>query len=84
MIDLSKQFCAAEAVIAFILLLQDLETFCKTLEQIVLEKVSEYTYPVCFDFPAGHQKNNFALRCGVVHSLFINQEKVVLEEFILK
>ena len=62
----------------------DGEAFGKTLEQIVLEKVTEYNYPVCFDFPVGHQKNNFALKCGVFHSLFINQEKVVLEEFILK
>ena len=62
----------------------DGEAFGKTLEQIVLEKVSEYSYPVCFDFPVGHQKNNFALKCGIVHSLFVNQEKVVLEEFILK
>lgn len=56
------------------------EIFGKTLEQIVLEKVSEYRYPVCFDFPVGHQKNNFSLKCGVVHSLFVNQEKVLLEE----
>ena len=45
------------------------EEFGKTLEDIVLEKVNEYTYPVCFDFPVGHQKNNFALKCGVMHSL---------------
>ena len=61
----------------------DGEAFGKTLEQIVLEKVSEYSYPVCFDFPVGHQKNNFALKCGVMHSLLLNQEKVVLEELRL-
>ena len=60
------------------------EAFGKTLEQIVLEKVSGYSYPVCFDFPVGHQKNNSALKCGAVHSLFINQEKVILEELVLK
>jgi len=48
------------------------EEFGKTLEQIVLEKVSEYNYPVCFDFPVGHQKNNFALKCGVLHQLQVN------------
>ena len=63
-----------------VLLLQDLEAFGKTLEQIVLEKVSEYSYPICFDFPVGHQKNNFTLKCGVVHSLLANKEKVLLEE----
>ena len=45
------------------------EAFGKTLEEIVLEKVNEFKYPVCFDFPVGHQKNNFALKCGVRHSL---------------
>jgi muramoyltetrapeptide carboxypeptidase len=48
------------------------EEFGKTLEQIVLEKVSAYNYPVCFDFPVGHQKNNFALKCGIIHSLEVN------------
>ena len=60
----------------------DGEAFGKTLEQIVLEKVSEYSYPVCFDFPVGHQKNNFALKCGVLHSIFVKQEKVSLEELV--
>ena len=45
------------------------EEFGKTLEEIVLEKVAEYNYPVCFDFPVGHQKNNFALKCGVKHTI---------------
>jgi muramoyltetrapeptide carboxypeptidase len=56
------------------------ESFGKTLEQIVLEKVSEYNYPVCFDFPVGHQKNNFALKCGLMHSLSLNKEKCMLHE----
>ncbi len=58
----------------------DGEAFGKTLEQIVLEKVSEYNYPICFDFPVGHQRNNFALKCGVVHSLSINKDKCMLQE----
>ncbi|MDB5201813.1 MAG: peptidase [Ferruginibacter sp.] len=45
------------------------DEFGKTIEQIVLEKIKEYNYPVCFDFPVGHQKNNYALKCGVVHHL---------------
>jgi muramoyltetrapeptide carboxypeptidase len=48
------------------------EEFGKSLEEIVLEKVKEFNYPVCFDFPVGHQKNNVALKCGVTHSLKIN------------
>ena len=48
------------------------EEFGKAIEDIVLEKVSEYNYPVCFDFPVGHQKNNFALKCGVLHTLGVH------------
>ena len=64
------------------MLLKDLETFCKTLEQILLEKVSEYNYPVCFDFLLGHQKNNFALKYSVIQQPFISLEKVLLEELV--
>ena len=52
----------------------------KPLEEIVLEKVSEYSYPVCFDFPVGHQKNNFALKCGVVHTLGVHLNECRLTE----
>jgi muramoyltetrapeptide carboxypeptidase len=48
------------------------DEFGKTVEEIVLEKITEFKYPVCFDFPVGHQKNNFALKCGVVHTLDVN------------
>ncbi len=56
------------------------EEFGKTITDIVLEKVSEYSYPVCFDFPVGHQKNNFALKCGVVHTLGVHLNECRLEE----
>jgi muramoyltetrapeptide carboxypeptidase len=49
------------------------EEFGKTMEEIVLEKVTGSTYPVCFDFPVGHQQNNFALKCGVPHILHVNE-----------
>lgn len=56
------------------------EAFGKTIEEIVLEKVSEYNYPVCFDFPVGHQKNNFALKCGVIHTLGVHLNECRLTE----
>jgi muramoyltetrapeptide carboxypeptidase len=58
------------------------EEFGRTIEQIVLEKVSSYGYPVCFDFPVGHQKNNFALKCGVKHRLSIEENEVSLTEIL--
>lgn len=56
------------------------EAFGKTLEEIVLEKVSEFNYPVCFDFPVGHQKNNFALKCGIRHQLNLSSSNCLLKE----
>ena len=56
------------------------EEFGKALEDIVLEKVTEYNYPVCFDFPVGHQKNNFALKCGVLHTLGVHLNECRLTE----
>ena len=56
------------------------EEFGKTVQDIVLEKVKEYAYPVCFDFPVGHQRANFALKCGVQHRLKITATDVSLNE----
>lgn len=56
------------------------EDFGRTVQDIVLEKVKEYRYPVCFDFPVGHQKNNYALKCGVLHRLAVSADEVTLRE----
>lgn len=48
------------------------EEFGRDIYHIVLEKVAEYNYPVAFDFPVGHQRNNFALKCGVNHKLEVS------------
>ena len=58
----------------------DGEEFGKTLEEIVLEKVAGFNYPVCFDFPVGHQKNNIALKCGVKHKLSVELNECTLTE----
>lgn len=56
------------------------DEFGRTVYDIVLEKVKEFDYPVCFGFPVGHQRNNFALKCGIKHKLEITTEKVSLTE----
>ncbi|ACU04404.1 S66 peptidase family protein [Pedobacter heparinus] len=48
------------------------DEFGRTAYEIVSEKIKEYDYPVCFDFPVGHQKNNFALKCGTKHLLNVD------------
>ncbi len=56
------------------------DEFGKLLQEVVLEKVKEHKYPVCFDFPVGHQKNNFALKCGVIHKLSVQSQECSLNE----
>lgn len=56
------------------------EEFGRTLYDIVWEKIKTYPYPVCFDFPVGHQRNNYALKCGVHHQLTVEKESVRLDE----
>ncbi|MFH0894639.1 MAG: LD-carboxypeptidase [Bacteroidota bacterium] len=38
--------------------------FGKTPEEIIMDAVSEYQFPVCFDFPAGHIPDNNAMIMG--------------------
>ncbi len=56
------------------------EEFGKTIYDMILEKTSQCNFPVCFDFPVGHQKENYALKCGVKHRLEIANDKVLLSE----
>jgi muramoyltetrapeptide carboxypeptidase len=56
------------------------EEFGRTVQDIVLEKVKDYRFPVCFDFPVGHQRNNYALKCGVKHRMAVSMEAVTLHE----
>ena len=56
------------------------EEFGKSVEEMLLEKIKKFNYPVCFDFPVGHQKNNMALKCGLVHQLQVDEKIVSLKE----
>lgn len=38
--------------------------FGKTAEEIIIDAVKEYDYPVCFNFPGGHVEKNLALYFG--------------------
>lgn len=56
------------------------EEFGRTVYDIVTEVAKEFSYPICFDFPVGHQKNNYALKCGVKHALQVSNDSVTLKE----
>ena len=38
--------------------------FGKTAYEIILEHTGKYNYPVCYNFPVGHEPLNLALICG--------------------
>jgi len=48
--------------------------FGKSVHEIIMDAVQEFDYPVCFGFPAGHDKKNLALAFG------LNWELEVLEQ----
>jgi muramoyltetrapeptide carboxypeptidase len=53
--------------------------FGQTAEEIISHHTSEYNYPVCFDFPAGHISDNHALILGKKARLQVQNEHVSLE-----
>ena len=52
--------------------------FGQTAQEIIRAAVEEYSYPVCFDFPAGHVKDNRALVMGKKIKLLVNQLNVTM------
>jgi muramoyltetrapeptide carboxypeptidase len=57
------------------------EDFGKTIYEMVMEKVGKFHYPVCFDFPVGHVKENYALKCGIRHKLSVSENETILKQF---
>ncbi len=53
--------------------------FGQTIEEIIWDKVKEYDYPVCFNFPCGHQDINNTLTLGVPHRLLVTEMGGALE-----
>lgn len=56
------------------------EPFPASIEEIIMDKVSEYNYPVCFNFPSGHVPYNYALKMGVDYDLNVSIKNVTLIE----
>ena len=48
--------------------------FGKTAEEIIMDAVKEYTYPVCFGFPAGHGLKNYPLYMGRTATLSVKEK----------
>ncbi len=48
--------------------------FGKTAEQIIVDAVKEYNFPLCFGFPAGHGAKNYPLIMGTEVGLSVSPE----------
>jgi muramoyltetrapeptide carboxypeptidase len=56
------------------------DEFGRSIYNIVMDQVATYDYPVCFNFPVGHQKINYALKCGVEYQLEVGEYQVSFRE----
>lgn len=54
--------------------------FGKQAYEIIHDVIKEYDYPVCFNFPVSHEKENYALKIGTGYKLKVGKSKVLLEE----
>jgi muramoyltetrapeptide carboxypeptidase len=55
------------------------EPYGKSVEEIILDAVRDYDFPVCFNFPAGHGQPNLALRLGSVCKLKVTKNNCSLK-----
>lgn len=53
----------------------------QSIYELILEKVKDTSFPVCFNFPIGHQIDNFPIKCGLIHELQVTDQFVILKEF---
>ena len=54
--------------------------FGQTVEEVIRDSVKNYDYPVCFNFPAGHRVENYALKIGVKYKITAGKMLTTLEE----
>ncbi len=50
----------------------------KTIEELILDHVAEYTYPVAFNMPISHADPNFAFFHGAEGELVVKKEATKL------
>jgi len=54
------------------------ESFDSTAEKVIRENLEEYTFPIAFGFPAGHEPENYALPLGANFELKVGAERTSL------
>ena len=54
--------------------------FGKPYEQIIYEHCEAYNFPIAFNFPAGHDEQNLAMKLGACYCLTVKEGKPTLQE----
>ncbi|MEO6548103.1 MAG: LD-carboxypeptidase [Ferruginibacter sp.] len=54
--------------------------FGKSIDEVIYDIVKDYDYPVCFNFPVSHSKENYALKVGGTYILKVGKKQVQLRE----
>lgn len=54
--------------------------FGKPIDEVINDIVKGYHYPICFNFPVRHGKENYALKIGGVYQLSVGKKNVRLSE----
>ena len=54
--------------------------FGQRAEEVIRDLVKEYEYPVSFNFPVSHEKENYALKIGVEYRLTVSASLTELKE----
>lgn len=49
----------------------------KNAKEIILDVLKDYTFPICFDYPAGHIQNNITLLLGTPATLEVGVNEVL-------
>ncbi len=52
--------------------------FGASITEVIHERVKKYPYPICFDFPVSHTRENYPLKVGVRHELKVGKGGAVL------
>ncbi len=53
------------------------DPFGKSVEEVIVEAVEDYDYPVCFGFPAGHFSDNRAFILGLKSRIEVGADRTV-------
>lgn len=54
--------------------------FGKTAYEIIQEQVKGYDFPICYNFPVSHERENYALKIGATVKLSVSDKEVLLKE----